>query len=114
MLSNYAISESTVYSDTVGGTKVEVSDNPNVLIYAFHLLNTTAAAAYLQVFDADSDNVTVGTTVADYVFGLSANGMATIMLPKPKRHSVGFTVAGTTTATGNTGANIQTVISYVS
>jgi hypothetical protein len=114
MLSNPAITEASIYSASVTGTVLDVTTNANSLIYTIHMLNTTGAAAYLQVFNKQSGNVTLGTTVADYVFGLSANGMASIVLPKPKRHTVGFSVAGTTTSTGLTGAAIQTTITYAS
>lgn len=101
-----------VYNALVGGTKAEVTDDPNVLVYTIHILNTTAAVAYLQVFDADSADVTVGTTTADYVFGVAASGVRDIVLPKPIRHTVGFTVASTTARDGSTGANQEVTITY--
>jgi len=101
-----------VYNAAVSGTKLEVTDNPNVLVYSFHILNTTAAAAFLQVFDKDADNVTVGTTVADYVIAVAASGTREITYCKPIRHTVGLTVTSTTTRGGSTGASQEVTITY--
>ena len=103
----------SVYGGTVSNTKVEVTDNVDVLLYGFHIQNTTAAVAYLQVFDKDADDVTVGTTVPDYVIGVAANNQCDIVFQKPKRHSTGFTIASCTSRTNNTGAAQEVTIQYV-
>lgn len=110
-----AVPATGIYTGTVGGTKVEVTDNPDCLVFGFNIANLTAAVAYLQVFDLDADNVTVGTTVANYVLAVAAApGVRDVPFPKPIQHSTGFTIASTTTATGATGANQDVAIVYVS
>ena len=103
---------SSLYTAQVTGTKAEVTDNPNSTVYMFDITNGTAAIAYLQVFDLDADNVTVGTTTPTYAFGCAAGGSKCIMLPKPIKHSTGFTVASTTTRTGAVSAAQEVTILY--
>lgn len=101
-----------MFSAQVGGTKASVHDNGSAL-YGISLLNETAAVAYLQVFKRVASAVTVGTTTPDLALGLPANGGLTLSFP----HGFivggdGLTVAGTTTRTGSTGANISVNLVY--
>lgn len=108
----YGVQATDIYTGQVAGTKIEVTNDPTSTVFCFDISNTTAAAAYLQVFDADADNVTVGTTAPTYAFGLAANQSKNIMLQKPILHKTGFTVASTTTRTGSTGAAQEVTIIY--
>jgi len=105
-------SGSFVYSAVVGGTKVEVTDDAESFVHDIVLGNTTAAVAYLQLFDADSADVTVGTTTPTYAFLIPASATVIINLSKPLHLATGFTIACTTTRTGSTGANVETFITY--
>lgn len=74
-----------------------------------HAINTTASAAYLQIFDAaTAAAVTVGTTVPTIVVTLAASASADVHVPDGGIiFENGIVVAGTTTATGNTGAAVH-------
>ena len=108
----YAINASDVYTATVTSTKAEVTDDPNSLIFSIHISNGTAAIAYLQVFDLDADNVTVGTTAPTYALGVAAGATADLVFGKPIQHTTGFTVASTTTRTGSVSASQDVTILY--
>lgn len=95
-------------------TKAAVTTDTQILVWSISLQNTTAAIAYLQIFDLQSGSVTVGTTTPSYVFGVPASGSAHYMFEKPFRLNAGFTVAATTTRSGNTGATVETTIVYTS
>lgn len=101
------------YNGSVTGTAIEVTDNSNALIYSITLLNTTAALAYFQVFDADSANVTVGTTTPTFVIGVAASGTVHCVFPKPIRFTTGFTIASTTARADATGAIQEATITYM-
>lgn len=101
------------YSGVVGGTAVEVTDEPDSLIYGIYIYNGTAAVAFLQIFDADSANVIVGTTAPTRVLEVGIGVGLSIMFPKPIRHTVGFTIASTTTRTGLTAASQDVNILYM-
>lgn len=105
-------SGSTYYNDAVAGTVQQIKAGHGQ-IYALKLVNTTAAAAYLQVFFAPAASVTIGTTVADFVVPLAANEGTTVYLPVPVGgRGSGLSVAGTTTYNGLTGAAIKVSAIY--
>ena len=107
--------DSTIpFNASVNATKQEVTDNPNVLIYSITLLNATAAEAYFQVFDADADDVTVGTTTPTFIIGVEAGSQISVEYPKPVRFYKGLTVASTTARDGSTNAVQEATITYVS
>jgi hypothetical protein len=85
-------------------------------VYGWSILNTTAAIAYMQVFNLASASVTVGTTVPDYVVPIPANGTTgagnNILGEIGLAHSVGCTVACTTTRGGSTGAACDVIIFF--
>lgn len=102
-----------VYSGSVNATKVEVTDNAQTLIYTISLLNATAAEAYLQIFDADSADVTVGTTTPDIVIGVGAEGNPYYdFSAHPILLTTGFTIASTTARDGSTNAVQEVLITY--
>lgn len=81
-------------------------------IWGYQVMNNTAALAYLQVFDKAVADVTLGTTVPDWVIPLAANSL--ILVPpiaQPiARHQTAITVAGTTTRGGLTTAAIDVLL----
>lgn len=102
-----------VYHAAALTVKAELSASPPMLAYSFTVFNTTAAAAYLQVFDLASASVTLGTTTPRFALGIPASGSIFVEFEKPMLFTVGFVVAGTTTATGATGAALNVVIAYM-
>lgn len=102
------------FNDAVAGAVVQVKATAGQIFNA-HLLNTTAAAAFLQVFFKPAASVTLGTTAPDYVVHLGANESQTINFPSEGlglAAGTGISIAGTTTATGSTGAAISTSLAY--
>lgn len=99
------------FNDSVAGTKVVVKAAGGHLV-ALRLLNTTAAAAYLQMFDKLTAAVTVGTTTPDFTLRLAANEAIILQIPLPWSFVLGLVIAGTTTATGSTGAAISVSALY--
>ncbi len=93
---------------SVGSTKTDFN-NVSDYIGVIECANTTAAAAYLQIFWKAASAVTLGTTVADAVIALPASGGAVISFPDQGWKTMGsaWSMAGTTTATGNTEALIN-------
>jgi len=68
------------------------------------LVDNTANAAisYVQVFNARAANVTLGTTVADLVIPVQANGTVNYLLGPQFIFNLGFSIAVTTTKDGLT------------
>jgi len=92
------IAAAAVFNDAVSNTAVAIAPGRASLM-SLRLVNTTAAVAYLQVFNAAQASVTVGTRLGaneSMVFDLLGLQMAN-----------GISMAGTTTAGGSTGAAIS-------
>lgn len=104
-----------LYSGQVAGTKVEVvgGETKGVTLRWVQALNTTAAVAYLQIFNKDGDDVTVGTTAPTLSIGVPASGVLSLLLSHgQKLRGQGLTLAGTTTRTGSTGAALDVNLGY--
>lgn len=105
------------FNDAVGGTVLNVPASSH-RIWAMSLVNTTAAAAYLQIFNQPASGVTLGTTVPTWVIRLNASAAMTISFPDavalgtlpstgvPAVES-NISIAGTTTPGGLTAAIIS-------
>lgn len=74
------------------------------LIYGFTVTNSTAATAFLMVYDALAASVTVGTTVPSFVFPISASANQYLSLTKPIRMKTGIVIASCTAINNTTGA----------
>lgn len=74
--------------------------------------NPNGSTIYVQVFDALSANVTVGTTTPTYVLAIPASGTVTLELTCGVNHATGITVAATTTATGGTAPSTALVAAF--
>lgn len=64
--------------------------------------NDDSAARFLQMFNALSANITVGTTTPDFVAQIAADSTISLNMGG-QLFATGFSYAVTTTATGNTG-----------
>ena len=85
----------------------------NTLLYGYDILNGEAAVSYLQLFDAAAlTDVTLGTTVPDYVIGNAASVSTARSLCKPLYFDLGLCIFSTTTSTGNTGASQDVSFEY--
>ena len=94
------------FNDAVGAA-VQVKATAGVLS-SLSLVNTTAAAAYLQVFFKPAVGVVLGTTAPDAVVRLLASAALVLPLPAPIGiGGTGLTVAGTTTPGGALAAAIS-------
>jgi hypothetical protein len=82
-------------------------------IYGYHLYNTTAAVAYVQVFNTLVGSVTLGTTPPVISIPLPASSGATIEIGNGLYFSTAIVVAATTTRTGAVTAAVDCVIYYV-
>lgn len=98
-----------VIQGQAAGTKISIEVTGPTVLKALHLLNTTAAVAYFQIFFRTSGDVTVGTTVPHLSLGLAASAQLTLPIPERgiRMGGNGLTVAGTTTREGSTGAAID-------
>jgi hypothetical protein len=100
------------FNDAVAGTVQQVKAGAGQLFF-LKLVNTTAAIAYLQIFDFLAANVTLGTTTPKWTLRLAANESVSVPMLVPlglgqlNDGTSGISAAGTTTATGNTGAAIS-------
>lgn len=100
-------STNIVESNSLVGTATLIRTG-QVFVNFVTAINTTAAAAYIQLFDAAAAaDVTPGTTVARLVFKSAANDpMDPPHLPEDGvRFLLGVVAISTTTATGSTGAS---------
>ena len=101
------------YSGQVAGTVVNIPSTKAVVLKSMLLINTTAAVAYLQMFNVPAAQVTLGTTAPTLSIGLPANAGLVLSIPLGyKFGDTAFSVAGTTTRTGSTGAAIDANFVY--
>lgn len=92
-----------------------LDDDPGVLLKTGQALlcscsyhNTTAADAFIQIFDAAAlADVTLGTTVADYEIPCAANGVDTVVFAVPIEFKNGICVFSTTAQNGSTAAIVD-------
>ena len=97
-----------------------VDDSPGILVqtgktllYGFSIVNSGAAATYLQLHDAAAlTDVTLGTTVPTYVIAIAASAHKDRSLCKPLYFSLGLVMFSTTTPTGDTGAGTVVSLEY--
>lgn len=104
------------FNDAVGSTVVNIKASGQALLGGLKLVNTTAAAAYLQFFDMPAASVVLGTTVPKWVVRLAANESTNPSDITPPiaftGASGGLSCAGTTTPGGNTQALISVAAWY--
>lgn len=103
-MSNFPEINKPIFKAAVVGAKTAVKATP-CQVHGWQIVNQTAAEAFVQVFDKAVGDVTVGTTVPDYVIPLPASGGA--VLPADTigfRHDIGLVIACTTSPTNSTDA----------
>lgn len=78
------------------------------------VLNTTAAACYLQLFNATSANVTLGTTAPTTTLAFGANASQSLLPASGElfKFATALTVAATTTQTGASTCAMSVTILY--
>ena len=81
-------------------------------LYGYHILNTTVAVAYVQVFNVASGSVTLGTTAPTFVLGIPASGGATFNNDIGIAMGTAISVAATTTRNGSTTAACEVTMFY--
>ena len=86
-------------------TTVLVKAGATILRY-WHVVNTTAAEAFIQVFDArQTADVTLGTTAPNFTIPLAANGESDINLGDNGTPFLnGIVIASTTSSSGSSTA----------
>lgn len=102
------------FNDTVGATVVNIKASGQALLCGLKLVNTTAAAAYLQFFDMPAANVTLGTTIPKWVVRLGASETTnpSDLTPPVMFSGTGLSCAGTTAPNGATPAVISVAAWY--
>ena len=94
-------------------TITNVDATNHVTIGTMKLLNTTAAVAYLQIFNVPLASVTVGTTTPTESIGLPASAGLVMSIPNGQYYGgSGFSVVGTTTRAGTVTATIDVNFGY--
>lgn len=81
-------------------------------IYGWHFFNTTAAVAYVQIFNVASGSVTLGTTAPTLVIGIPASGGATVSNPSGIAFGTAISIAATTTRSNSTTAAVDCAVFY--
>jgi hypothetical protein len=104
------------FNDAVGNAAVQLKAGAGFL-HMLRLVNTTAAVAYLQIFDLAAP--TVGTTVPKLVIRLAANESLVVPIPKPialgqaqTLATAGIAMAGTTGAGNAVAAAISVAAAF--
>lgn len=78
------------------------------LVYSIDLHNGAAAVGFFLMFDAAAvADVTIGTTLPDYVLGMIASGNASQSFPKPLHFINGLVIAALTTISGTSSGQID-------
>lgn len=97
------------YSGSVAGTVVAVDATGPATLRLITILNTTAAVAYLQVFNLPAASVTIGTTAPALSIGVPASAALVIPIPECGLNiaGLGLSLGGTTTRAGATGASLD-------
>lgn len=99
------------YSGSIGGTVTAVKTSAGQ-VYGYHFLNTTAAVAYVQIFNLATGSVTLGTTSPTLSIGIPASGGATVNFDKGIAFGTAISFACTTTRSGSTGATVDVNFFY--
>ena len=101
----------SIVTGSVGATATAIKASAGQL-YGYHLFNTTAAVAYVQIFNVASGSVTLGTTSPTLSIGIPASGGVTVNFDKGIAFSTAISFACTTTRTGSTGATCDVNFFY--
>jgi hypothetical protein len=94
-------STSTYFASALLATASQVKAASGA-VFGYHLYNPNSTIVYVQVFDAPSASVTVGTTAPKFVLALPPKAVLDTQPAHAIGMSSGITVACTTTALGST------------
>lgn len=100
-----------IITGSVGATATAIKASAGQL-YGYHLFNTTAAVAYVQIFNVAAGSVTLGTTAPTMSIGIPASGGATVNFDKGIAFGTAMSYACTTTRAGLTGATCDVNFFY--
>lgn len=89
-----------VFNPSADEEPVEVKNRGEARLVAMDAYNPGADMAYLQLFGKPEANVTLGTTVPDWVFPIPPGGGRDMVFPHPPVFAAGLTYAVTATANG--------------
>jgi len=101
----------SIVTGSVGATATAIKASAGQL-YGYHLFNTTAAVAYVQIFNVATGSVTLGTTAPTMSIGIPASGGVTVNFDKGIAFSTAISFACTTTRTGSSGATCDVNFFY--
>lgn len=101
----------SIVTGSVGGTATAIKASAGQL-YGYHLFNTTAAVAYVQIFNVAVASVTLGTTAPTLSIGIPASGGVTVNFDKGVAFGTAISYACTTTRAGSTGATCDVNFFY--
>ena len=99
------------FNDAVAAAAQQVKSG-NGQLHGLKLVNTTAALAYLLIWDALAANVVVGTTPPTLAIRLAANESIYLPFYLPIGFKNGILIAGETLLTGGVGAAISVMAAY--
>jgi len=103
-----------LFTGQVAGTVIALDNNGPTTLRWLTFLNTTAAVAYLQIFNIAAASVTLGTTAPTLSIGVPASAALVLAIPEAGQHmrGSGLSCAGTTTRAGLTGAALDLNIGW--
>lgn len=101
----------SIITGSIAGTATAIKASAGQL-YGYHLFNTTAAVAYVQIFNVASGSVTVGTTAPTISIGIPASGGVTVNFDKGIAFATAISFACTTTRAGASGATCDVNFFY--
>lgn len=101
----------SIVTGSVGATPTAIKAAAGQL-YGYHLFNTTAAVAYVQIFNVAHGSVTLGTTAPTLSIGIPASGGVTVNFDKGIAFDTAISFGCTTTRTGSTGATCDVNFFY--
>lgn len=101
----------SIVTGSVGATATAIKASAGQL-YGYHLFNTTAAVAYVQLFNVAAASVTLGSTAPTLSIGIPASGGVTVNFDKGIPFATAISYACTTTRTGSSGATCDVNFFY--
>jgi len=93
--------KSAPFFDDDGDNTAQALSTSAADLYCFHVYNTNAADAFVQIYDAKTTSITVGTSPPVFVMYVSAGGGVIQDFTIPLHFDTALSYACTTTATGN-------------
>lgn len=103
---------STLLDTDADNTAQELKGTPGNL-YGFELQNPNGTDAWVQMFDAATGSVTVGTTTPKLTFQVPTTGINEKVFTAPVSFFTAMTYAATTTATGGTDPTTGLIVNFL-